>query len=101
MPIEEVHGGWPMSSAVLPHPQFEKEHRPTASKAVARSRDRRISDLDTLLRTCAVTSSAAITQDQSLIPQPGIYRALRCCFTIYGASALLSGLLYELWAYIR
>lgn len=90
-----------MSSAAPSHPQFGQEPRPAKPLVAAQSRNRRISNLNTLLHTTAAAPRVGAPEHQGLIPQPGIYRALRFCLASYSMSMLASSLLYELWLYTR
>ena len=87
-----------MSSTALPHPQAGREHQIGLPLVAAQRRSARITDLDTLLRAGVVMPGVAGLQERALIPQPGIYMALRFCSTLYGAFALLAILIYEVCA---
>ncbi len=90
-----------MSFAALPRPQLPIEHRPAMPSVVPQRRGRRVSDLNDLLRVSVPPPGAILSERRAAVPEPGIYTALRFCSVLYGASALLGCLLYELWLCAR
>ena len=90
-----------MSSAALPQPNHGTKENPALLFPLEKSRTKRLTDLDTLLRSAPFEQGGAVPNEGSPLPPPGMFTALRVCLLAHGGLLLAMAVGCEVWRATR